>query len=250
MLKNVIGKSGLPKPEVWIYRGIVVHFDTFTRYIHIFTVVVYHNHMPRRTIKPTQAERLLQFAEKQGGIARARELTRGGISRATLQRLVESGALRKVARGLYAIASYKPSERHQLAEVALRSPRGVLCLLTALRFHDLTTQSPRGVWMALPNKAHKPHSLHVKLNVVWLSGAALTHGIETHNIDGVAVRIYSAAKTIADCFKFRNKIGLDVAIEALRDYRQNKRSSLDELYRYARICRVAAVMRPYLEMTV
>jgi predicted transcriptional regulator of viral defense system len=139
------------------------------------------------------------------------------------------------------------SGQHQLAEVAARSPQGVFCLLTALRFHQLTTQSPHEVWLAIPNKAHAPKLDYPPLRIVRFSGPSLTEGIESHTVDGTLIRVYSVAKTVADCFKYRNKIGLDVALEALRECRREKRASNDELWRYARLCRVANVMRPYLE---
>jgi predicted transcriptional regulator of viral defense system len=148
---------------------------------------------------------------------------------------------------LYALPKHSRSERHQLAEIAARSPRGVFCLLTALRFHELTTQSPHEVWLAIANKARPPKLDYPPLRLVRFSGQALTKGIETHLVDGVTIRVYSVAKTVADCFKYRNKTGLDVALEALRESRREKQATNDELWRYAKICRVANVMRPYME---
>jgi predicted transcriptional regulator of viral defense system len=192
------------------------------------------------------AKNLLRLARERG-MLRARDLNTLGIPRAVLSRLVESGHLARIARGLYALADQPWSERQQLAEVALRSPRGVFCLLTALRFHELTTQSPRDVWLAIPNKAHAPKLDYPPLRIVRFSGPALTEGVESHIVDGVGVCVYSVAKTVADCFKYRNKIGLDVALEALRECRRERSATTDELWRCARICRVADVMRPYLE---
>ena len=126
-------------------------------------------------------------------------------------------------------------------------PRGIVCLLSALRFHELTTQSPFEVWLALDRKAHRPAGGGVSLHIVRFSGRALTSGVEEYLIEGVKVRIYSPAKTVADCFKYRNKIGLDVALEALRDYWKSRHADADELWKYAKICRVANVMRPYME---
>lgn len=191
------------------------------------------------------ADRILHLARERG-LVRARDLAGEGIPRATLSRLIQSGRLAQVARGLYALPGPR-SEQHQLAEIAARSPQAVFCLLTALRFHQLTTQSPHQVWMAIPNKAHPPRLDYPPLRVVRFSGAALTEGVETHDIDGVSVRVYSVAKTVADCFKYRNKIGLDVALEALRECRHDKRATNDELWRAAKTCRVAGVMRPYME---
>jgi predicted transcriptional regulator of viral defense system len=155
----------------------------------------------------------------------------------------------QVSRGLYALPGHSRSEQHQLAEIAIRSTQGVFCLLTALRFHELTTQSPHEIWLAIPNKAHPPKLDYPPLRVLRFSGAALTQGVETHVVDGVSVRVYSVAKTVADCFKYRNKIGLDVALEALRESRREKRATNDELWRYAKVCRVANVMRPYMEVS-
>ncbi|MCK4513889.1 MAG: transcriptional regulator, partial [Spirochaetaceae bacterium] len=132
---------------------------------------------------------------------------------------------------------------------AKRVPAGVFCLLTALRFHELTTQNPAEVWIALPEKARKPQIEYPRLRVARFSGPALTEGIETHRLEKVEVRVYSAAKTVADCFKYRNKVGIDVAVEALRDYHRRYRGGANDLARFARICRVSRVMQPYLDAT-
>ena len=153
----------------------------------------------------------------------------------------------RVGRGLYTLPGAVLTERHSLAEACRRVPGGVVCLLSALRFHDLTTQNPAEVWMAIGQKAWRPRAANLALRLVYLSGAAFRDGVETHDVGGVTVRVFSAAKTVADCFKFRNKVGLDVALEALRDCWIKRRATLDELWHYAKICRVANVMRPYLE---
>jgi predicted transcriptional regulator of viral defense system len=178
---------------------------------------------------------------------RARDLSELAIPPIVLSRLVANGQLERLSRGLYALPNRPLSERHQLAEITTRSPQAVFCLMTALRFHDLTTQNPHELWVALPNKARAPRIDYPPLRVVRYSGSALTKGVEAHSIDGVSVRVYSVAKTVADCFKYRHKIGLDVALEALRECRRGKRATSDELWRYAKICRVANIMRPYLE---
>jgi predicted transcriptional regulator of viral defense system len=139
------------------------------------------------------------------------------------------------------------TERHSYAQVAKRFPEGIICLLSALAFHEMTTQSPASVWIALGKGARTPALASPSLRIVRLSGPSLTGGIENHTIEGVRVRVYSAAKTVADCFKFRNKIGLDVAIEALKDCLRQEKASVNEIYRYARICRVSNVIRPYME---
>lgn len=191
-------------------------------------------------------EQALQAIEKMG-LVRPAELEKHGVSRAQLYELVREGLVERYARGIYAAAGHNPTAEHTLALVAKRVPSCVFCLLTALRFHGLTTQSPAEVWIALPEKARKPRLDYPRLRVARFSGTALTEGIETHRIECVEVRVYSAAKTVADCFKYRNKIGIDVAVEALQDYTRRYRGGATELARYARICRVTRVMQPYLD---
>ena len=157
------------------------------------------------------------------------------------------GLLERVSRGIYAAKESKVTENHSLAEAAKRVPHGVLCLLSALRFHQMTTQLPHEVWLAIGFKARRPKPDGLALRVVRFSGKALTSGVDEHSIEGVKVRIYNPAKTVADCFKYRNKIGLNVALEALRDCKKRRRATMDDLWRYAKVCRVANVMRPYLE---
>jgi predicted transcriptional regulator of viral defense system len=181
------------------------------------------------------------------GIVRPSDLKKHGISRAFLYSMVEKGLIERRGRGIYVARSHPLTAEHALAQVAKRVPKGVLCLLTALVFHKLTTQSPSEVWVALPEKARKPRLEYPRLRIVRFSGAALTEGIEGHLVEGVEVRVYSAAKTVADCFKFRNKIGIDVAVEALKDFSRKHRGGANELARFARICRVTRVMQPYLD---
>lgn len=164
-----------------------------------------------------------------------------------ISRLVAAGKIHRVARGLYAATDYRPSEYATLVTVGRRMPNAVFCLLTALRLHDLTTQAPFEVWIAVGNKARTPRMDYPPLRVVRFSGPALRQGIEIRSIEGVKLHVTSVARTIADCFKFRNKIGLDVALEALREARKERRATNDELWRYAKLCRVATIMRPYLE---
>ncbi len=184
---------------------------------------------------------------KRAGVVRARDLAPLGISRVYLKRLQEKGILEQVSRGLYTLAGAQVTEHHTLAEAAKRVPHGVVCLLSALSFHKLTTQAPFEVWLAIDRAARKPRVEYPPLRIVRMTGGARAAGVEEHAIEGVSVRITNAAKTVADCFKFRNKLGLDVALEALRDYRRDRRRSLDDLWRFAQVCRVANVMRPYLE---
>jgi predicted transcriptional regulator of viral defense system len=184
------------------------------------------------------------------GMVRPRDLAARDIPPDYLDRLYRRGLIDRVARGLYAWPEADVGELHSLAEAARQIPRGVVCLLSALRFHNLTTQSPHEVWLALPPKAWGPRVAYPKLRVVRFSGRALTEMVEEHAIEGVPVRVSGVAKTVADCFKFRNKVGLDVALEALRDCWRGRRATMDELWEAARICRMTNVMRPYLESVV
>ena len=144
-------------------------------------------------------------------------------------------------------ADARPTENQSLVEACKRVPRGVVCLLSALQFHGLTTQAPFEVWMAVGVRAWAPRVDYPPLRIVRFSGSALTGGVEERRIGGVPIRVYGPAKTVADCFKFRNKVGLDVALEALRDCRRRRKATMDELWRAARVCRMTNVMRPYLE---
>ena len=181
---------------------------------------------------------------------RVRDIIEHGIHPEYLRRLCEKGLLIKMGRGIYIPADTEISQNVGLAQVAKRVPHGVVCLLSALQFHNLGTQSPFEVWIAVERKSARPHIDYPPLRIVRFSGIALTEGIEKHQIDGVEVRIFNKAKTIADCFKYRNKIGLDVAMEALKDCRQQSLCTNDQLWKYAKICRVANVMMPYLEITI
>ncbi len=178
------------------------------------------------------------------GPFRARD---AGISRVALARLAKAGDVERVGRGLYAIPNARVTGHRTLVEAVVRVPHGVICLLSALRFHELTTQSPHEVWMAIGVKARKPTVDWPPLRIVRFSGPALTFGVEKHVLENVEVRITSREKTVADCFKYRNKVGLDVAIEALRDYLRSRRRSVDALMEAAVASRVKNVIRPYLE---
>jgi predicted transcriptional regulator of viral defense system len=190
-----------------------------------------------------RAERTLQRL----GIARSRDLERAGVSRTQLRRLLHQGLVERPARGLYTLPGAAVTEHHDLAEAARRVPGGIVCLLSALRFHGLTTQNPFEVWMAIERKAWRPKVEHPPLRLVYLSGHSLREGVEEHDVGGVTVRVFSAAKTVADCFKFRNKIGSDVAVEALRDYRRLHPKQLEAVWRFAEVDRVTRVIQPYLE---
>ena len=198
--------------------------------------------------KLTHADRILQLARKRG-LLRPSDLAALAIPRVYLTRLTAGGKLEKSGRGLYRLPDSPVSENEGLTIVATRVPQAVFCLLTALQFHELTTQLPRQIWIALPTGSHVPRIAYPPIKLIKYTGDAYSQGIETHRRDQVDLRVYSVAKTIADCFKHRNKIGLDVALEALRDARRQKMVSADDLWHCAKICRVANVMRPYLEAT-
>ena len=196
--------------------------------------------------QPTQAQRALDSA-RQRGMLRSSDFVGAGASRVTLTRLTASGQLEKVGRGLYRVPQTPMSADESLVVIALRVPQAVFCLLTALQFHGLTTQLPRQVWLAMPRGSHAPRIDYPPFRMVQYSGAAYAEGIEVFERDQVMLRVYGVAKTVADCFKHRSAIGLDVALEALKEVRAGQRASADDLWRFAKICRVANVMRPYLE---
>jgi len=190
-----------------------------------------------------KAKRVLQNM----GIARSRDLEQAGVTRTQLRRLVERGQIERLGRGLYSLPGGLQTEFRDFGEAARRVPAGVICLLSALRFHGLTTQNPFEVWMAIDGKAWRPQVEHPPLRLIYLSGPSLIEGVEHHKVDRVSIRVFSAAKTVADCFKFRNKIGIDVAVEALRDYRRRHPKNIEAVWRFAHVDRVGSVLRPYLE---
>jgi predicted transcriptional regulator of viral defense system len=192
------------------------------------------------------ADRVLTLARNKG-VLRARELEQLGIARTTLTRLEQQGQLQRVGRGLYVRVDAEPSEHHTLAEVTKRVPHGVTCLLSALQFHELTTQVPHEVWLAIANKARKPSADWPPLRIVRFSERALLEDVERPVIENVPVTITSPARTVVDCFKYRSQVGLDVALEALRDYLQSRSRDMDRLWRAARLQRVTRVIQPYLE---
>ena len=194
----------------------------------------------------TMESAVLALAERQP-LLRARDLTAQALPTVVLSRLVAAGKLERVARGVYSLPGRALSEHRSLAEVALRAPRGVVCLLSALRVHGIGTQAPFEVWLAIPPHTPTPRLDQPSLRVVRMSGPALTEGVEPIDIDGVRVPVFNANKTVADCFKYRNKIGMDVALEALRDGWAQRKLTIDALWHHAAVNRVANVMRPYLE---
>lgn len=183
-------------------------------------------------------------------VIRSRDLDRLGIPRVYLGQLQNRGLLKRIGRGMYVSSDAEFSQNHSLAEASKRVPHGVVCLLSALQFHELTTQFPYEVWMAIPQKSWTPQVDWPRMRFHRFSGQALKSGIETHLVEGIDVRVYNPPKTVADCFKFRNKIGLDIAIEALKDCYKQKKAHLNDLWHYAQICRMSNVMKPYLEMLV
>jgi predicted transcriptional regulator of viral defense system len=196
---------------------------------------------------PDTRNQTLNKVLKRRQVIRPRDLDEFGIPRNYLSRLVKRGELRKVERGLYTAPELPASEHISLLEVNRKTPNAIICLLSALRFHEIGTQSPFEVWIAIDVKAWPPKITSPSVRIVRLSGEALQFGVQEHKITGGTIKVFSPAKTVADCFKFRHKIGLDVALEALRDSYRNRKASISELREAAKVCRVANVMKPYLE---
>jgi len=194
-------------------------------------------------------EKILILA-KSKGIIRPLDAEKEGIQREYLIRLHKEGQLTRIGRGLYTLPDFLGSEGINLAEVSKRAPRAVVCLLSALSFYNLTTQIPHEVWIAIESRSWKPQIEYPPLRVVRFSGESFQYGVTEHLVDGVKVKVYSPAKTLVDCFKFRNKIGLDVAIEAAKDIWRRKMTTMNDIWQAAKICRMTNVMRPYLEAIV
>jgi predicted transcriptional regulator of viral defense system len=194
----------------------------------------------------TKTDQILALVRRTG-VLRPRDLAVHRIPREFLVRLHRKGLLERPARGIYVLADAEPDEHQSLVEACKRVPSGVVCLLSALRFHGMTTQSPFEVWLAIGAKARRPKVEYPPLHIVRFSAEALSSGVEQHGFKGVQVRVTNPARTVVDCFKYRNKIGLDVALEALRDCWRQKKATMDELYRVAQTRRTANVMQPYLE---
>ncbi len=192
-------------------------------------------------------DRAVAVFKKHGGIFHTAQALRAGIHPGTLYAMRDSGTLEVVSRGVYRLADSSPLGNPDLVTVATRVSGGVICLISALAFHDLTTQIPHEVHVALPRGAEEPRLDHPPIKTYRFTGKAYTEGVETHELDGVIVRIFGPEKTLADCFKFRTKVGLDTAVEAVRFYRERKRVKVDDLMHYAAICRVNKIIRPYLE---
>jgi predicted transcriptional regulator of viral defense system len=196
---------------------------------------------------PNDKRQQILHMVREAGVLRPRDAEAQGIAGEYLNRLHAAGLLDRPSRGLYVLPNSEPSEHRTIAEACKRVPHGVICLLSALRYHNLTTQSPFEVWMAIDDKARLPKIDYPPLRFSRFSGQALAFGVQEARLEKVRVRVYSPAKTVADCFKFRNKVGLDVALEALRDCWKQKNATMDELWAAAKVCRMTNVMRPYME---
>ena len=197
----------------------------------------------------TAERRILKLAAKKG-LLRPKDLLARSLPREYLSRMAAVGTLERIGRGLYRLPHAEFSAFHSLAEVGAAVPKGIICLLSALRFHDLTTQLPPDVWVAVSGPVWRPTKTPFPVRYVHMTGESFLKGVETHVVDKVKIRVFHPAKTVADCFKYRNKIGLDVALEALRDYRKKHRGGMDDLWRFAKVCRVTRIIRPFLEATL
>lgn len=198
----------------------------------------------------TAVLRARDLLHSQTGAFRTGEALKAGLHPRTLYMMRDQKIIEKLGRGIYRFSDMPSLRNPDLATVAMKVPKGVICLISALSYHELTTEIPHEIYLALSRGAEPPRLDYPPLRIFWFSGSAFTEGIEQHNVDGIPVKVYSPEKTLADCFKYRNKIGLDVVLEALKFYRQKKRFQADDLMHFARICRVEKIMRPYLEATL
>ena len=197
----------------------------------------------------TTESTILQMARKTG-VVRAREIREAGLHPEYLRKLCKSGQLIRTGRGLYVLADGDFTEHHSIAEASKRVPHGIVCLLSALSYYEIGTQNPHQIWMAIDRAMRKPKVDYPPIRIFRFSGPSLKEGIEEKKIEGVSVQVYNPAKTVADCFKYRNKVGIDVAIEALKECWRSRRCEIDELIYYAKICRVRNIMQPYMEAIV
>jgi predicted transcriptional regulator of viral defense system len=197
--------------------------------------------------KPNSLRHAVDVFRKHGGMLRTQEALRAGIHPRTLYALRDRGAIEPLSRGIYRLTDAPPLGNPDLVAVGMRVPEGVICLISALAFHELTTQVPHEVYLAIPRGAEPPRIEYPPVRTFWFSGKAFAEGVETHQMDGVPIRIYGREKTIADCFRYRNKIGLDTCLESLRMYKQQRNVNVDALLRFAHLRRVTRTMQPYLE---
>ncbi|SRR6266851_2855999 len=198
-------------------------------------------------ILPMAFEKEKRAFSRGGGLLRTSAALRAGIHPRILYDMRDHGVVEQLSRGLYRLADLPALSSPDLVTVALKVPTGVICLISALAYHEITPQIPHEVHVTLPRGTEPPRLKHPPLRVFWFTGRSFTEGIETHKVDSIGLRVYSPEKTLADCFKYRNKLGLDTVLEALRLYRSRRRPNVDDLMKFARICRVEKVMRPYLQ---
>ena len=198
---------------------------------------------------PSQSQQVLDLV-REARVLRPRDLDAHGIPGTTLSRLARAGELIRITRGLYTLPDADITEHQSLIEVSKKIPKGIVCLLSALQFHELTTQLPFEVWMAIGEKDWKPRFSYPPVRLFRFSQATLIGGVENHHVDNYPIKVFSPAKTVADCFKYRNKVGLDVALEALQDCWKQKKATADELWHFAALCRVQKIMRPYMESVI
>ena len=206
--------------------------------------------MSQPSLSSSASHKALTTILEMGGIIRASDAIRAGIHPRTLYQLRDSGDLEVLSRGVYRLANQGDISNPDLIIVSTRIPQAVICLVSALAFHEITTQIPRAISVALAKGSETPRLDYPPLNVHRFSDAALKEGVEEHQVNGVPIKVYCPEKTLADCFKFRNKLGMDVVLEALKLYKARKQFNLGELLRYAKVCRVERIMRPYLEATL
>ena len=197
----------------------------------------------------TTEQMVIDLVKENGGIARTRDFLAKGIHPRTLYRMRDSGRIECISRGLYQLPGQSPDEP-DLATIFKKIPNGVICLISALSFHEITTEIPNRIYIALQRGAEKPRIEYPPVNFYWMSGAAFHEGIEIKKIGAVEIPVYCAEKTLADCFKYRNKIGMDVVLESLKFYRERHRFDGNKIMHYAKICRVSNIMRPYLEASL
>ena len=203
---------------------------------------------PQKTLaSDSRYIKAVKIFKRHGGILRTSQAIKAGIHPATLYAMRDSGELEAISRGVFRLSDIPPLGNPDLVTVATRVSQGIICLISALSFHELTTQIPHEVHVALPRGAEEPRLEYPPVRTYRFTGASFIEGVEIHDIDGIRVQIYSPEKTLADCFKFRNKVGLDTVIEAIRFYRERRKIKVDDLMRYAAVCRVEKIMRPYLE---
>lgn len=199
--------------------------------------------------KETKRQQVIRLVQRLP-VVRPKDLTERGLPKDYLYMLAKEGVIERVGRGLYQWPESDLGRNHSLAEVSKLAPKAVVALFSALNFHEMTTQNPHQIWLAIDRKSWRPKISYPPVRFVTMSAEALSAGVEVHSANGVSIKVFSPAKTVADCFKYRNKIGLDVALEALRDGWNARKFTMDELLKYAEICRVKKVMQPYLESLV